>query len=106
MVAHCFREKKKRPGGVEKNCSDHFNANVQRTTVLRNATGRQALKLTSSAGQHAIIFCLAKSAQYALHDRVSMNAIGESLPLRSWTQSTGEEVANGISHGIGLVGAM
>jgi hemolysin III len=49
---------------------------------------------------------LAKSAQYALHDRVSINAIDESLPLRNWTQSAGEEVANGISHGIGLVGAM
>src|SRR5262249_59400564 len=35
-----------------------------------------------------------------------MNAIGESPPLRNWTQSAGEEVANGISHGIGLVGAI
>jgi hemolysin III len=35
-----------------------------------------------------------------------MNAIDESLPLPIWTQSNGEEVANGISHGIGLVGAM
>ena len=35
-----------------------------------------------------------------------MNAVDESLPLRNWTQSAGEEVANGISHGIGLVGAM
>ena len=35
-----------------------------------------------------------------------MNVIDESLPLRNWTQSAGEEVANGISHGIGLVGAM
>jgi hemolysin III len=35
-----------------------------------------------------------------------MNAIGESLPLRNWTQSASEEVANGISHGIGLVGAI
>ena len=35
-----------------------------------------------------------------------MNAIDESLPLPNWTQSAGEEVANGISHGIGLVGAM
>ena len=35
-----------------------------------------------------------------------MNAIGELLPLRNWTQSAGEEVANGISHGIGLVAAM
>ena len=34
-----------------------------------------------------------------------MNAIDESL-LRNWTQSAGEEVANGISHGIGFVGAM
>src|SRR5437773_6892754 len=35
-----------------------------------------------------------------------MNAIDESLRLPIWTQSAGEEVANGISHGIGLVGAM
>jgi hemolysin III len=35
-----------------------------------------------------------------------MNAIDKSLPLRSWTQSAGEEMANGISHGIGLVAAM
>jgi hemolysin III len=34
-----------------------------------------------------------------------MNAIDEQLPLRNWTQSVREEVANGISHGIGLVGA-
>ena len=35
-----------------------------------------------------------------------MNAIDESRPLSIWTQSAGEEVANGVSHGIGLVGAM
>src|SRR6516225_9580515 len=35
-----------------------------------------------------------------------MNATDESLPLRTWTQSAGEEVANGISHGIGLVGGI
>jgi len=35
-----------------------------------------------------------------------MNALDESLPLRNWTQSAGEEVANGISHGIGLVGGI
>jgi hemolysin III len=35
-----------------------------------------------------------------------MNAIDESLPLPNWGQSAGEELANGISHGIGLVGAM
>jgi len=35
-----------------------------------------------------------------------MNAIGESLPLPNCTQSAGEELANGISHGIGLVGAI
>jgi predicted membrane channel-forming protein YqfA (hemolysin III family) len=29
-----------------------------------------------------------------------------SLPLRNWTQSAGEEVANGINHGIGLAGAI
>ena len=35
-----------------------------------------------------------------------MNVIDESLPLTNWTQSIGEELANGISHGIGLVGAI
>src|SRR6266550_6917235 len=35
-----------------------------------------------------------------------MNAIDDSLALPIWTQSAGEEVANGISHGIGLVGAI
>jgi hemolysin III len=35
-----------------------------------------------------------------------MNAIDEPLPLRNWTQSSGEEVANGISHGIGLLAVM
>src|SRR5439155_21170090 len=35
-----------------------------------------------------------------------MNAVDEPLPLRNWTQSVEEEVANGISHGIGLVGAI
>jgi hemolysin III len=35
-----------------------------------------------------------------------MNAVDESLPLRNWTQSAGEEVANGLSHGIGLAGAI
>lgn len=35
-----------------------------------------------------------------------MNAIDEPLPLPNWTQSAGEERANGISHGIGLLGAM
>src|SRR6266446_4141310 len=34
-----------------------------------------------------------------------MNANDDLLPL-GWTQSAGEEVANGISHGIGLVGAI
>ncbi len=37
---------------------------------------------------------------------MSVNAIDEALPLRKWTQSAGEEVANGISHGIGLVGSI
>src|SRR4030095_12185106 len=37
---------------------------------------------------------------------IRMRVIDESLPLPNWTQSAGEELANGISHGIGLVGAM
>src|ERR1041385_3273420 len=35
-----------------------------------------------------------------------MNAVDKSLPLQGWTQSAGEEVANSISHGIGLLGAI
>jgi hemolysin III len=35
-----------------------------------------------------------------------MNATDESLSLRNWTQSAGEEVANGVSHGVGLAGAI
>jgi hemolysin III len=41
-----------------------------------------------------------------VHDCVLMNATGKSLPLQSWKRSVGEELANGISQGIGLVGAM
>ena len=59
----------------------------------------------ASAGQQAIIFCLANPPNMRCMAR-AMNAIDESLSLRTWTQSAGEEVANGISHGIGLVGAM
>jgi hypothetical protein len=39
MVAYCFRQIKECACGVEKNRSDHFNANVQCSTCLRNATG-------------------------------------------------------------------
>ena len=35
-----------------------------------------------------------------------MNVVGEPLTLPKWTQSTGEELANSISHGIGLIGAL
>jgi hemolysin III len=35
-----------------------------------------------------------------------MNVTDESLPLQNWTQSAGEELANSVSHGFGLVGAM
>jgi hemolysin III len=35
-----------------------------------------------------------------------MNAIEESLPLRPWTQSACEEMANGLSHAAGLIGGM
>ena len=69
MVAHCFREIKERACGVEKDRSDHFNANVQRTSCLRN-TRRQALNIRIQAGENVTIFYLSKSAQYALHDRV------------------------------------
>ena len=35
-----------------------------------------------------------------------MNVVDEPLTLPKWTQSTGEELANSISHGIGLIGAL
>ena len=35
-----------------------------------------------------------------------MNWVDEALALPKWTESTGEELANTISHGIGLAGAM
>jgi hemolysin III len=35
-----------------------------------------------------------------------MNVVAEPPNLPKWTQSTGEELANSISHGIGLVGAL
>ncbi|MGH7982717.1 MAG: PAQR family membrane homeostasis protein TrhA [Candidatus Udaeobacter sp.] len=35
-----------------------------------------------------------------------MNVVDEPLALPKWTQSTGEELANSISHGIGLVGGI
>ena len=41
-----------------------------------------------------------------MHGALAMNVIDEPLALPMWTQSTGEELANSISHGIGLVGAI
>jgi hemolysin III len=35
-----------------------------------------------------------------------MNGVDEALDLPKWTESTGEELANTISHGIGLASAM
>src|SRR5438093_13287927 len=35
-----------------------------------------------------------------------MNGVDEALALPKWTESTGEELANTISHGIGLAAAM
>jgi hemolysin III len=51
-------------------------------------------------------FCFAKIDRPALHGALAMNVVDESLALPKWTQSTGEEMANSISHGIGLVGAI
>src|SRR5437763_170330 len=38
--------------------------------------------------------------------RRAMNVVENRLALREWTQSTGEELANSISHGVGLAGAI
>ena len=35
-----------------------------------------------------------------------MNVVDEPLTLPEWTQSTREELANSISHGMGFVGAL
>jgi hemolysin III len=52
------------------------------------------------------LICFAKIGRLALHGALTMNVVDEPLDLRTWTQSTGEELANSISHGIGLVGAI
>lgn len=36
----------------------------------------------------------------------AMNVVDDPLASPKWTQSTGEELANSVSHGIGLVGAL
>ncbi len=53
-------------------------------------------------------FCLEKplDARCMVPCDESMNVSDESLRLPNRTQSTGEELANGISHGIGLLGAI
>jgi len=56
--------------------------------------------------EHSTIFLFGKIRSICVAWSRPMNAIDESLPLGNWTQSAGEELANGISHGIGLVGAM
>jgi hypothetical protein len=68
MVAHCFREKKERACRVEKNRCDHFNSNVRRTTCRRNAI-RPVTFNANNLTPDKTIFCLAKSAQHALHYR-------------------------------------
>jgi len=49
---------------------------------------------------------LGKSARSALHGALAMNVADQSLNLASRTQSAGEELANSISHAMGLVAAM
>jgi hemolysin III len=41
-----------------------------------------------------------------MHSALGDDHVDKSLVLPRWTQSAGEELANSISHGIGLVGAM
>ena len=38
--------------------------------------------------------------------RALMDVVEELWPLPRWTQSRGEELANSVSHGIGLVAAL
>src|SRR5512132_4028281 len=68
--------------------------------------GGKRLTLTSSARNSMPAFFVWQNPLNMRCMTRAMNAVDESLPLRNWTQSAGEEVANGISHGIGLVGAM
>jgi hemolysin III len=49
---------------------------------------------------------LGKTARGPLHDVLTMNVADQSLNFARRTQSPGEELANSISHAIGLVGAM
>ena len=52
------------------------------------------------------LICFAKVDRPALHGALAMNIIDKPLALPKWAQSTGEELANSLSHGIGLVGAI
>ena len=51
-------------------------------------------------------FLLGKIARCALHDPWAMNVADQSVNIVGRTQSAGEELANSISHAIGLIGAI
>jgi hypothetical protein len=64
MIAHCFRQIKERACRVEKNRFDHFNANVWRTTSVRNVMRRLTLNINNlTPDSTPPFFCLAKSAR-------------------------------------------
>jgi hemolysin III len=99
MVAHGFRQVKERPGSVEK---DRFDHSVQ-TFNFEGIAGKQPTFHVQRPAGRPILLC--KVPRCAL-SRSGMNVVDDpaASPLR--TQSAGEELANSLSHGFGLVGAM
>src|SRR5215472_12164104 len=51
-------------------------------------------------------FCFAKSREMFSMMLHAMNLVEQAPAVPIWTQSAGEELANSISHGVGLVGAL
>src|SRR5215472_6690630 len=99
MVAHCFREKEKRADGVEK---DRFDHSVQTFNFERMAGKRLTFHVQGPTGR-PILLC--KIPRCGL-SRSGMNVVDEPSALPWRTQSAGEELANSVSHGFGLVAAV
>jgi hemolysin III len=88
---------------IEKNRSDHFRQNVQCENLpAQRCKAGYARK--DPPHQNALRF-FSQNPHMRVHDRV-MDGIGGPLPPESWIHTAGEELANAISHGIGLAGAV
>ena len=64
-----------------------------------------ALIATFARHRAELLISVCKIVRWAV-DGAAMNVVGNPPALPQWTQSRGEELANTISHGIGLVGAI